>query len=365
MEEYSNLVNAPESCGHLKLLGATKSKNISIDFDGEGANIAPLEVHCQLSEGLTKVGEPIEIKADNCSDPHCFLHEIRYSAADLIQIQHLMDKSAGCSQEIQVKCLSAPMQFQGEDLFTWIDKAGSKHSFRELNSSQICDEKAPVLLEEMAKVTNKDFLPILGFTYGSVDYEGQELTVKIDSLICLPDMEMEEENSIPNKLLRLENGINSTNEDLVNQGEELQSVKLNLQNQINSKASEVDLQTVKVDVSSKASIAELHSVKTNLENQINSKASEMDLQTLTTDLSKKASVIELHSAETNLKNQINSKASKMDLQTMTADISSRASVTELNSVETNLKNQIDSKASETDLQTLKVRGSFSSFFTKF
>ena len=43
MEEYSNLVNAPESCGHLKLLGATKSKNISIDFDGNGENNTPLE----------------------------------------------------------------------------------------------------------------------------------------------------------------------------------------------------------------------------------------------------------------------------------------------------------------------------------
>ena len=137
-------------------------------------------------------------------------------------------------------------QFQGEDHFTWIDKAGSKHSFRELNSSQICDEKAPVLLEEMARVTNKDWLPLLGYTYGSVDYEGQELTVKFDSLICLPDMEFEEKNSIPNKLLRLENGINSTNEDLVNQGEELQSVKLNLQNQIDSKASQMDLQNLTV-----------------------------------------------------------------------------------------------------------------------
>ena len=137
-------------------------------------------------------------------------------------------------------------QFQGEDLFTWIDKTGSKHSFRELNSSQICDEKAPVVLEEMAKVTNKELLPLLGYTYGSVDYEGQELTVKIDSLICLPDMELEEKNSIPNKLLQLENGINSTNEDLVNQSEEIQSVKLNLQNQIDTKASEMDLQTLTV-----------------------------------------------------------------------------------------------------------------------
>ena len=41
MEEYSNIVNAPESCGHLKFLGANKSKNISIDFDGSNA---PLEV---------------------------------------------------------------------------------------------------------------------------------------------------------------------------------------------------------------------------------------------------------------------------------------------------------------------------------
>ena len=76
----------------------------------DGPHVIYFQVHCQLPEGLTKVGEPIEIKADNCSDPHCFVHEIPYSAADLIQIQHLMDKSAGCSQEIQVKCLSAPMQ---------------------------------------------------------------------------------------------------------------------------------------------------------------------------------------------------------------------------------------------------------------
>jgi hypothetical protein len=34
------------------------------------------------------------------------------------------------------------------------------------------------------------------------------------------------------------------------------------------------------DVSSKASVTELDSVKTNLKNQIDSKASEMDLQTL-------------------------------------------------------------------------------------
>ena len=71
---------------------------------------------------------------------------------------------------------------------------------------------------------------------------------------------------------------------------------------MDSKASEMDLQDLMVrdcisfflriqingksyffqnDVSSKASVAELNSVETNLKNQIDAKASEMDLQTLT------------------------------------------------------------------------------------
>merc|ERR1712008_424521 len=72
-----------------------------------------------------------------------------------------------------------------------------------------------------------------------------------------------------------------------------------------------DLQTLKTEVSSKASVTELHSVETNLKNQIDSKASEMDLQTLKTEVSNKASVTELHSVETNLQNQIDTKISKM------------------------------------------------------
>jgi len=69
--------------------------------------------------------------------------------------------------------------------------------------------------------------------------QNTELSTHLQSL-------SQELHSISNKLLQLENGINSTNEDLVNQEEELQSVKLNLQSQINSKGSEMDLNTLKV-----------------------------------------------------------------------------------------------------------------------
>ena len=89
---------------------------------------------------------------------------------------------------------------------------------------------------------------------------------------------------------------------------------------------------MQTDLSSKASVTELHSVETNLKSQIDSKASEMDLQTLKvrdciyyfyriqingksyffqTDISGKASLTELHSVETNLQNQMNTKITKM------------------------------------------------------
>ena len=70
-------------------------------------------------------------------------------------------------------------QFNDVDLFYWIDSAGSNHSFRELESSKICDDKGPVLLEETAEVKDKSMLPILGFSYGSMTYQGQQLNVSL------------------------------------------------------------------------------------------------------------------------------------------------------------------------------------------
>ena len=70
-------------------------------------------------------------------------------------------------------------QFNGIDLFHWIDQSGSNHSFREIGNSAICDNKEPTLLEEVAEVSNKGVLPLTGFSYGSISYGNQELSVKI------------------------------------------------------------------------------------------------------------------------------------------------------------------------------------------
>ena len=109
-----------------------------------------------------------------------------------------------------------------------IDQANSSHSFRELkNTSQVCDDKSPIMLEEIAEITEKDVLPVMGFTYaGNMDVEGQELFINLGPLICQPNLEFEAQHSVQNQLAYLEDRINSTDEVLVNQGEDLATLKV-------------------------------------------------------------------------------------------------------------------------------------------
>ena len=55
-----------------------------------------------------------------------------------------------------------------------------------------------------------------------MEYEDQELNVKIGPLICHPDIQLEEKYSIQNQISMLEDRINSTNEDV-----EIQSDNIN------------------------------------------------------------------------------------------------------------------------------------------
>ena len=83
------------------------------------------------------------------------------------------------------------------------------------------------MLEEIAEITEKDVLPVMGFTYaGNMDVEGQELFINLGPLICQPNLEFEAQYSIQNQLTYLEDRINSTDEVLVNQGEDLATLKV-------------------------------------------------------------------------------------------------------------------------------------------
>ena len=49
LNEYTNLVNVPQSCGTLALLGFSKSKEVLVDHDGKGKHTPPIKVYTYLS----------------------------------------------------------------------------------------------------------------------------------------------------------------------------------------------------------------------------------------------------------------------------------------------------------------------------
>ena len=59
-----------------------------------------------------------------------------------------------------------------------------------------------------------------------MDFEGQELIIKIGALVCQPNLEYEAKLFIPNQLSYIENRINATDEVLVNQEEQLATLKV-------------------------------------------------------------------------------------------------------------------------------------------
>ena len=57
-----------------------------------------------------------------------------------------------------------------------------------------------------------------------MEYEDQELNVKIGPLICHPDIQLEEKYSIQNQISMIEGRINSTNEDVEIQSDNINEV---------------------------------------------------------------------------------------------------------------------------------------------
>ena len=102
-------------------------------------------------------------------------------------------------------------------MFYWIDQGGSNHSFRELESSQICDKKEPVLLEETAEIKDKSLLPITGFSYGSIVYEGPKLVVTIGKVTCQPNMEIEAKYALKNQLKEMDGKITTNFNNIATQ----------------------------------------------------------------------------------------------------------------------------------------------------
>ena len=61
-----------------------------------------------------------------------------------------------------------------------------------------------------------------------MEYEDQELNVKIGPLICHPDIQLEEKYSIQNQITMLEGKINSTNEDVEIQSDNIDELMVRI-----------------------------------------------------------------------------------------------------------------------------------------
>ena len=61
-----------------------------------------------------------------------------------------------------------------------------------------------------------------------MEYEDQELNVKIGPLICHPDIQLEEKHSIQNQISVLEGRVNSTNENMEIQSDNIDELMVRI-----------------------------------------------------------------------------------------------------------------------------------------
>jgi len=202
-------LNGPETCMELAESGIDESMNVMLDPDGKNQGLAPIDVHCQLPEGKSILGQEVIGVVDHCDTLGCYKKEILYDAP-IQQIEALMAKSSTCSQTVKVECTSAPIVdlFQNENRMTWIDRHGSEHSLTVLGSNN-CDERKPFLVTDTDEMIDKEKLPILGITYGPLTHEAEKMTVSIGPLVCEPDNDAQEYN-IEDQLQELQIQINDT-----------------------------------------------------------------------------------------------------------------------------------------------------------
>ena len=50
------------------------------------------------------------VTVDHCPEFGCFPYEVPYSPNDFLQIRRLIERSSDCTQELKIKCQTAPLE---------------------------------------------------------------------------------------------------------------------------------------------------------------------------------------------------------------------------------------------------------------
>ena len=95
LEELSKL-SVKETCMELKNYGLTGSREFDLDPDGLNQGQVPIKAWCEIHEGITKIGRPLEIEITHSESQNRFTHDIDYTPVLMDQIKALMDSSSEC-----------------------------------------------------------------------------------------------------------------------------------------------------------------------------------------------------------------------------------------------------------------------------
>jgi hypothetical protein len=133
---------------------------------------------------------------------------------------------------------------------------------------------------------------------------------------------------------------------------DLDAFKIQTQEQLDGKASQTDLNAIHQALSQKANQTDLDAFKIQTQQQIDGKASQTDLDTIHQALSQKANQTDLDAFKTQTQQQLDGKASQTDLNATLQALSQKANQTDLDAFKTQTQQQLDGKASQTDLDTI-------------
>ena len=154
----------------------------------------PFTVYCDMN-GKNKVGVTMishdsedRMKVDGCEDQGCYVRDIHYIGANLLQLGNLTAISAHCEQFINYKCYHSRLLRNGDMYGWWVSRDGDQMTYWGGSSASFpykcacgvtntcadttygcnCDKNDAVWREDSGLLTNKSHLPVMQLRFGDV-----------------------------------------------------------------------------------------------------------------------------------------------------------------------------------------------------
>ena len=167
----------------------------AIDPDGEGGG-KPFTVYCDMTDknkvGVTGISHDSEnrMPVQGCESKGCYARDIKYTGANLDQLEKLTAISAHCEQFIKYECYHSLLLNDGDPCGWWVSRdqdrmtywGGSNSSFPYECACGVtnacantahgcnCDKNDAVWREDSGMLTDKSHLPVIQLRFGDIAF---------------------------------------------------------------------------------------------------------------------------------------------------------------------------------------------------